>query len=89
MSERCRNVSERLDNTVVWGLGKIDCEIIDKLIISDSLYTTHPIYTRDTLGADRVAGGEGFVGEKEGLFVRRVERGATTQPLHYAIYPVG
>ncbi len=28
-------------------------------------------------------------GEKEGLFVARVVGGATTQPLHYSIYPVG
>lgn len=69
-----------------WGFRGIDCEIIDKLIISESPICSYPIYIRHTLGADRRGG---FGGEKEGLFVARVERGATTHTLHYSIYPVG
>lgn len=69
-----------------WGLEGIDCEIIDKLIISDSPICPYAIYTTiHSRGVDR----RGGVGEKEGLFVRRVERGATTHTLHYSIYPVG
>ena len=67
-------------------LGKIDCENIVMLIEYDSPICSYPIYTRDTLG--RLLGQLGAeLGE--GLFVARVERGATTQPLHYSIYPVG
>lgn len=46
MSEWCRNIRERLDNGGFVGFRGIDCEIIDKLIISEPSYSSY-VYIPD------------------------------------------